>query len=225
MFNTYKLFSKEKAAEILRDIKSLDWQQGLARTKESTGTVKKNLELKAEHGEILARHLQFIHQSIAKNKDIQRDMITKRILFPKFNHYKEGGTYNKHSDGAFMGPDSVRTDLSCTVFLTPPDEYEGGELNIERSIGETLTVSNANPGMCVLYPTKDLHWVNPVTKGSRISAVTWLESHIRDEFERDLLTRFRRVLFDMEADENLAWGEHFTTLTMIQSNLLKKWVD
>lgn len=115
--------------------------------------------------------------------------LPRKIYPPRFNRYTGGGHYGLHVDSAVMAipgtRDSLRTDLSCTLFLAEPDEYEGGELEIETAFGAQCVKLGA--GDMVLYPSSSLHRVTPVTQGARVASFFWIESMVRDETERGLL--------------------------------------
>mgnify|MGYP002140250797 CR=1 FL=1 len=111
-----------------------------------------------------------------------------RIFPPMFNRYEGGGTYGNHVDNAVrVLPDGtrVRTDVSATLFLSDPDDYDGGELTIDDTYG-THTVK-LPAGDLVIYPSTSLHRVTPVTRGARIACVFWVQSLIRDDAQRTLL--------------------------------------
>jgi PKHD-type hydroxylase len=138
---------------------------------------------------------------------------------PLFSRYEPGMAYGSHVDDAIMG--GMRTDVSVTVFLSEPDEYEGGELVIESAGGEQDVKLGA--GSAVVYPTTSLHRVAPVTAGERRAAVTWVRSLVRDAAARELL-------FDLETArhglfERLGKTPELDLLAKTQSNLLRLWAE
>ncbi|MFD1951707.1 Fe2+-dependent dioxygenase [Sphingomonas arantia] len=138
---------------------------------------------------------------------------------PLFSRYEPGMEYGSHVDDAIMG--GMRTDVSVTIFLSEPDEYDGGELVIESAAGEQDVKLAA--GSAVLYPTTSLHRVAPVTRGERRAAVTWVRSLVRDAGERELL-------FDLETArhalfERLGKTPELDLLAKTQSNLLRRWAE
>ena len=124
--------------------------------------------------------------SLVKNPVYRSAVMPLKIAAPYYAHYTEGMSYGEHVDDPIMGVgDSYRTDVSITVFLNEPDEYEGGELTISSQYGE---VSNKLPaGDAILYPSGSLHQIKPISKGTRLVAVTWAQSMIRDTGQRELL--------------------------------------
>ena len=145
-----------------------------------------------------------------------------------FNSYAGGQTFGAHVDTAIRQFSStgqrIRTDLSATLFLTEPADYDGGELDIHDTYG--LHSVKLPAGSLVLYPATSLHAVRPVTRGARVSSFFWLQSMIRDEAQRtilfDLDTAIQSLAVDLAATPN-----HPSTLqlTAVYHNLLRQWAD
>jgi PKHD-type hydroxylase len=139
-----------------------------------------------------------------------------------FSAYDEGMRYGTHVDDAIMaGEPPLRSDLSWTLFLTPPGDYDGGELVIESSAGENAVKLPA--GSIVLYPSTELHRVEPVTRGRRLAAVGWIQSLVRDAAQRELLFDLagaRRVLLEHHGPSREA-----DQLQRVASNLLRMWAQ
>lgn len=168
------------------------------------------------------------------NEQIQQGMqgaLTQHPLFSGATYAKSmmpfiisestlGGGYGNHIDDALMANDTVlRTDISCTVFLTPPEDYEGGELVMNLSGMEMAFKLNA--GDAIIYPSTTLHRVNPVTSGSRKVALTWIESHIPQASQREML-------FDLDTARKDIMEHHgktdaFDRITKTHANLLRQW--
>ncbi len=147
-----------------------------------------------------------------------------RILPPRFNRYEGGGEYGLHIDGAVMAlPDGtqLRSDLACTLFLSEPESYEGGELVVSDSYGEHEAKLPA--GDAVLYPASSLHRVRPVTRGTRLAAFFWIQSLVRDDAQR-------RMLFELDASirrltSTGADADAVLQLTGVYHNLLRQWTE
>ncbi len=144
-----------------------------------------------------------------------------RVCAPIYARYTEGMAYSGHIDDPLMGPPQsrLRSDISITVFLSPPEAYEGGELCITDSQGETLVKLPA--GDAVLYPSTSYHRVNPVTSGERLVALTWVQSLVRRADQREIL-----VQLDL-AREQLA-GEQHSALAQVDiafANLFRLWAE
>jgi PKHD-type hydroxylase len=150
--------------------------------------------------------------------------LPERIHPPKFNRYRDGGRYGIHVDGAIMriaaANLTLRSDLSATLFLTDPEDYDGGELHIETPFGAQAVKLPA--GSMVLYPSSSLHEVTPVTRGERICAFFWIQSMVRDEAARTLLHDLDRSIQSLSA--RTAPDDHdIVALTGVYHNLLRRW--
>ncbi len=189
----------------------------------------------------LARSQKFNHQiaendpaGIAIGEDILRKLganplfisaaLPNKIYPPRFNRYVDGGSYGAHVDSAIMraprGGVTVRSDLSATLFLAEPDEYDGGELEIDGVFG--LQSIKLEAGDLILYPSSSLHRVTPVTRGVRIASFFWIESLVGDDAERTLLFDLDQSIQGMtplapQGDKNLL------NLTGVYHNLLRRW--
>lgn len=135
------------------------------------------------------------------------------------SRYREGQTYGLHVDDALMG--GMRTDLSFTLFLAPPESYDGGALVVEDPL-EARSIKLA-AGDMILYPTTTLHQVAPVTRGERLAVVGWVQSLIRDGAQRE-------ILFDLDLAADAVFGSEgktplFDRLAKTRSNLLRMWAE
>jgi PKHD-type hydroxylase len=141
---------------------------------------------------------------------------------PMMTRYKPGMKYGAHADAAFiqLPGATIRSDLSCTIFLNDPEEYEGGELHVR--LGDADLKFKLQPGEAIVYPSDSLHQVVPVSKGERLVAITFIQSRVQDPFRRNLLFELNEVA----ALEGLKMDpEHFSRLQLIQQNLLRYWSD
>lgn len=148
--------------------------------------VKNNMEMDAQD-QLITPLNNLVMGKLVKHQIFQSAALPAKIAAPFYARYSEGMRYGNHIDDPIMGPTGqrYRTDLSVTIFLNSPDEYEGGELVIESTYGEQTIKLKA--GDIVLYPSSSTHRVNEVTNGERIVAVTWCQSVIRDAAQRELL--------------------------------------
>lgn len=223
-FHCYRLMPPEKAEEIRTQLLGLNWKQGQARTEELTGTIKKNLEI--ENSAMSNSLAKYVGEKIISHEQIQAKFMPKKLSGMKFNKYEHGGTYNRHTDSPMMG--EVRSDLACTVFLTNPDEYEGGELCMEVD-GERLELKGAQ-GECVVYPCGYPHWVNPVTSGDRVSGVTWIQSSIRDAKNREVLSNLQKLCYAVQAEANMEDDDDkcrgwMVDIAQIHGDLARQWTE
>src|SRR3954451_11572877 len=141
---------------------------------------------------------------------------------PLMTRYKPGMKYGAHADAAFiqLSGATIRSDLSCTIFLNDPKDYDGGELQVR--LGDAEVAFKLKPGEAIVYPSDSLHQVVPVTKGERLVAITFIQSRIQDPFRRNMLFELNEVA----ALEGLKMSpENFSRLQLVQQNLLRYWGD
>lgn len=141
---------------------------------------------------------------------------------PMMTRYKPGMKYGAHADSAFIQHPgaAIRSDISCTIFLNDPKDYDGGELQV--GLGDAELRFKLKPGEAIFYPSDTLHQVVPVTRGERLVAITFIQSRIQDPFRRNLLFELNEVA----ALEGLKMDQaNFNRLQVVQQNLLRYWTD
>ncbi len=187
---------------------------------------KNNLQL--SQGSELSGQLQgLVKAALARNALFFSAALPRRIYNPLFNHYADGANYyGDHVDSAVMHSRAdnawMRSDLSCTLFLTPPDEYEGGELVATEAWGEKRIKLPA--GDMVMYPGSTVHQVLPVTRGHRISSFFWVESMVRGLEQRQLLFDMDMALLRLRQSVGETHPS-VITLSGTYHNLLRMWSD
>ncbi|MCV2403623.1 Fe2+-dependent dioxygenase [Marinomonas sp. C2222] len=185
--------------------------QSVKNNQQWSSSAEGEAELSAILTQLLASHPEFASCTYAK-----------RVAPFLFSESKDSGGYGNHVDDALMGAESImRSDLSCTVFLNDPNDYVGGELIM--NLGGTSLSYKLQKGSVVIYPSTTLHRVEPVTKGTRRVAVTWIESYIRS-------TEHREILSDLDsARRNImkAQGKNaaFDQISKAHANLLRLWSE
>lgn len=183
--------------------------------------VKHNEQLDAE-AEDLTEAQSLILTALNRNPVFRRLALPKRIAPPLISRYGVGMSYGLHVDDAMMGRGAMRSDISITVFLSPPDQYVGGELVI-HSGGSAATLVKGEAGAAVIYAANSLHRVAEVTGGERRVAVTWCQSLIRGAEQRAILADLatvRDLLFSTAPD-----AEETDAAARSYSNLLRLWAD
>lgn len=183
--------------------------------------VKNNQQLDAEAGD-LSEAQTIILTALNRNPAFRRVALPKRIAPPLVSRYGTGMSYGLHVDDAMMGGGAMRSDISLTVFLNEPDQYEGGELII-HSGGSAGAMVKGDAGSTVIYAANTLHRVAEVTNGERRVAVTWCQSLVRGAEQRAILAdmaKVRDLLFSTapEADEADVAARSY-------SNLLRLWAE
>jgi PKHD-type hydroxylase len=220
-----QVLAADEVRAIRERLASAGWRDGADTAGTRSVAVKQNLQLgrgdpvAVELGNIilarLGRHPQFVSASLAE-----------KIWPPVFNCYQDGGHYGTHSDAALMRlPEAgltLRSDLSATLFLSDPAEYDGGELVIEQAFGAQAVKLAA--GDMVLYPSSSLHQVTPVTRGQRICAITWLQSAVADGAARELLYDLDQSIQALSAGR-AADDPDIDRLVHVYHNLLRRWAQ
>ena len=151
-------------------------------------------------------------------------LLPRKVSSPFLSSYRSGMYYGSHTDSA-IGQDEdrvYRVDLSCTVFLDPPDAYQGGELQIDTDFGSKNYKLGA--GDAVFYPTIFVHRVQPVTAGERRACVFWLESLVRDPAKRSILFELAQVSAWLSEREP-ADSQPRQTLVKVRENLYRMWLE
>ena len=147
-----------------------------------------------------------------------------RFLPPRFNRYQNGGHYGTHIDGAIMAladGSQLRSDIACTLFLSEPGSYDGGELVIEDTYGEHEVKLPA--GDAIVYPASSLHRVEPVTRGARLAAFFWIQSLVREASKRRTLLQLDVAVRRLTATG--ADGDAVKQVTGVYHNLLREWAE
>jgi PKHD-type hydroxylase len=217
-----EVLTAEEAAAARASLESADWIDGRATAGYQSARAKDNLQLPEDHP--LGRELrEKILRALEKNSLFMGAALPLRVFPPLFNRYEGGQSFGTHVDNAIRQAPGlrVRTDLSATLFLTPPDDYGGGELMVEDTYGTSSVKLPA--GHMVLYPATSLHHVQPVTRGSRISSFFWIQSMIRDDGRRTLLFDLDMAIQRIAADS----PDHPSAvqLTGVYHNLIRMWAE
>ena len=182
--------------------------------------VKQNLQLHDDAA--YQRSSQIMMQAMFGHEDFRNFAFPVAALPPLMTRYTPNMRYGAHADAAFLqlGKVTIRSDLSCTIFLNDPASYEGGALRIQ--LGTRDMRFRGPPGSAIVYPSDTMHEVEPVSKGERLVAITFIQSRIPNTFQRSLLYELNEVA----ALEGLRMApENFTRMQLIQAQLLRHWGD
>jgi PKHD-type hydroxylase len=185
---------------------------------------KNNLQLPESAPE--ARELgNMVIDALARNNLFMSAVLPKQVFPPLFNRYDAGMTFGAHVDNAVRGIAGtgmrIRTDVSSTLFISAPEDYDGGELIVEDTYGSHSAKLPA--GDMIVYPATSLHRVTPITRGSRIASFFWTQSMIRDESKRSLLFDLDMSIIRLSADH--PEHESVVSLTSVYHNLLRQWSE
>lgn len=220
-----QLLSSDELARTRQLMSRAEWVDGRGTAGAQSASVKDNTQIPQETAEGRALS-DLVLDAISRNTLFLSASMPARIMPPLFSSYVPGQSFGIHVDNAIRGIPGTsvrfRTDLSCTVFLAEPDEYDGGELEIETPFGAQQVKLPA--GDAVLYPSTSLHRVTEITRGRRLVSFFWLQSMIRNEEDRTLLFELDQSIQEMAADKGVA-DPMAVRLTGIYHNLVRRWAE
>ena len=224
MLRIPQVLSEQQLGEFRQVLLQARWMDGRATAGHQAIQVKDNLQLPADAPQAKAMG-QVIVQALERNPLFVSAALPHKIIAPRFNCYQGGQSYGLHVDNALSGEagrERIRTDLSATLFLSAPEEYDGGELQVDDTYGSHSVKLAA--GDLILYPASSLHRVTPVTRGMRIAAFFWIQSMVRDDGERALLFQLDNSVQQLNREQG-SGGAVGTQLTGIYHNLLRRWAE
>ncbi|MGB0659202.1 MAG: Fe2+-dependent dioxygenase [Mangrovicoccus sp.] len=219
------LLSADEVAEIRQALDAAQWTDGRDTAGAQSAEIKRNEQIPLD-SPILPQLQQWLLPRLTTNPIWMSAVLPAQILPPMFNRYAGGQTFGTHVDNAIRvipgEGRQIRTDVSCTVFLSDPDDYDGGELIVEGHYGAQSVKLPA--GAAVVYPSTSLHQVTPVTRGARVASFFWIQSMVRDAARREML-------FDL--DQNIqslgpqlgANAAEVVSLTGLYHNLIRQWAE
>jgi len=219
-----QVLSRADVADIRQRLDAAGWVDGLQTAGAQAATIKQNRQL-AVDSPAFAELSPRIAEALRRHPLFMSAALPKYLLPPMFNRYENGGHYGNHIDNAiqvdrFSGR-QVRTDVSTTVFLSDPDEYEGGELIAEDSYGCHEVKLAA--GDAIVYPSTSLHRVEPVTAGVRIASFLWTQSLVRDAWQRAMLFDLDMTILKLR--QQLGDNPELVALTGHYHKLLQQWAE
>ena len=219
-----EVLSRDQVTQLRSALDAADWTDGRETVGARGAQVKRNQQL-PDASPLRQRLGELVLQALAQHPVYHAATLPLRTLPPRFNRYADGGHYGFHVDGAVMALPAeaghLRSDISCTLFLSEPEEYDGGELIVSDTYGEHEVKLPA--GDLIVYPSSSLHRVAPVTRGARLASFFWVQSLVRDDGRR-------RLLFDLDTSiqsltRSGADAAALLQLTGIYHNLLRQWVE
>ena len=221
-----EVLSAAQVAEARAKLQAADWADGRVTAGYQSAKAKDNAQLPETSA--VAKDLgAMVLEALSRNSTFFSAALPKRIYPPLFNRYEGGQSFGFHVDNAVRYDrsrgvaEAVRTDLSATLFLSEPDEYDGGELIIEDTYGTQSIKLPA--GQMVLYPGTSLHRVTPVTRGARLASFFWIQSMVRDDGQRRLM--FELDLSIRRLTQDIPDNPALIQLTGVYHNLLRQWTE
>jgi PKHD-type hydroxylase len=217
-----QLLTPELINTIRSNLSDVSFADGQSTATGAAKKVKHNLQLPREH-EVSKKINSLLETALQGNLFFREAALPKAVLPFMVSMYEPGMQYGWHVDSPLMyaHPVQLRADMSMTVYLNDPAEYEGGELEIETSSETKLFKLNA--GDAVIYPTTSLHRVREIIQGKRIVAVTWIQSLVRDTAQRELLFRLRSLQEILNTQQQ--GSEAHLLSQQVHSNMLRMWSE
>ncbi|EEB82807.1 hypothetical protein RGAI101_4112 [Roseobacter sp. GAI101] len=219
------ILSPDEVSRIMAVLGDAAWADGRATAGTQSAQTKRNQQIPLD-SPVLPDLQTLVLQRLMSNPTWVSAALPLHVLPPMFNRYETTETFGVHVDNAIrVNPQTgqrLRTDLSCTLFLNDPEDYDGGELVIEDNYGTQSVKLPA--GHCVLYPSTSLHQVTPVTRGARVASFFWVQSMIRDGGQREILFDLDQSIQDLSAAEGLN-APTAVRLTGIYHNLIRQWAE
>jgi PKHD-type hydroxylase len=224
MVHIPKVLAPEQVARCRDVMVKAEWVDGRVTAGHQSQRVKNNLQLPEDSTQ--ARELgQMVMQALGRSALFFSAVLPKQVFPPLFNRYDAGMTFGAHVDNAIRGyldtPLQVRTDISATLFISEPADYDGGELVVVDTYGQHSV--KLPPGDMIVYPGTSLHHVTPITRGSRIASFFWIQSMVRSDTQRSLLFDLDTAIIKLSRDH----PEHpsVVELTAVYHNLLRQWSE
>ncbi len=203
---------------------SAQWVDGRVTAGHQSSRTKDNLQLPENHP-VAGQLGEMILEALGQNALFISAALPQRVFPPLFNRYQGGQSFGTHVDNSIRQitgtPHRIRTDLSATLFLASPEEYDGGELIVEDTYGTHSVKLPA--GHMILYPATSLHNVRPITRGARVASFFWIQSMVRDDGQRALLFDLDMAIQRLNRDV----PDHPSAVqfTGVYHNLLRQWAE
>ena len=224
MVHVPNVLTPEQVARCREVMEKTAWIDGRVTAGHQSAQVKHNLQLPENSPE--ARELgTMVVEALARNNLFMSAVLPKQVFPPLFNRYDAGMNFGAHVDNAIRGIANssiqIRTDVSSTLFISSPEDYDGGELVVDDTYGSHTVKLPA--GDMIVYPATSLHHVTPITRGARIASFFWTQSMIRDESKRSLLFDMDMAIIKLSRDH----PDHASVveLTSVYHNLLRQWAE
>lgn len=222
MLHIPEVLTQAQVAEIRQRLEETEWVDGKATVGAQGAQVKKNRQL-PETSPVGLELGNIILKALVNNPLFFAAALPMRYMPPLFNRYEGGEHYGFHIDGSVRSIPgtnlNLRTDLSCTLFLCEPEDYDGGELIVSDTYGEHEVKLPA--GDMILYPSSSLHKVEPVTRGARVCSFFWIQSMVADDGKRTMLFELDRNIQQLR--EKVGDTPEIVGLTGHYHNLLRQW--
>ncbi|MGI4827295.1 MAG: Fe2+-dependent dioxygenase [Janthinobacterium lividum] len=221
-----EVFPKSQVRKLRAQLDAADWTDGRITAGHQSALAKNNSQIPENHP--VAREVgELILGALGQHSLFRSAALPLKVFPPLFNRYAGGQTFGTHVDNSIRthatSGGRIRTDLSCTLFFSEPDEYDGGELVVEDTYGSKSVKLPA--GDMILYPSTSLHHVTPVTRGVRVSSFFWLQSMVRQDPQRTLLFDLDIAIQRIAVHSDAAVQQSSVQLTGVYHNLIRQWAE
>ena len=218
MYRVLPILTGEEIAECRRIAAAAQFVDG--RITNPHNTAKQNEQLH-EAGPY-QQSSELLRQALIRSEEFRNFSFAYALAPPMMTRYKPAMKYGLHTDAAFLPlpAGTIRSDLSCTIFLNEPADYDGGELHVR--LGDADLTFKLKPGEAVVYPSDTLHEVVPITRGERLVAITFIQSRIQDPFRRNLLYNLNEI---GALEGGNMQPENFTRMQLVQNQLMRYWAE
>lgn len=217
MFHSIEILDPGEVAKLMRWSKTLLFEDGTVTNPDNS--LKRNLQVRRDAN--YQQAAQIFQQAIARNEYFRDYTYARNIAPPLMTKYDPGMQYGEHVDVPFVrSTPPLRSDISMTIFISAPDSYEGGELVIRAADKEIKIKERA--GRAIIYPSTYYHRVAPVTHGTRVVAITFIESAVRNAAQREILVELQEFLHENAEKVGL---EAQMRLEYVKSNLERMWLN
>lgn len=218
MYRILQILDESEIHELRRIAASTQFIDG--RISNPHNTAKENEQL--HEPAAYKQSSEILKQALTRTPEFLEFAFPVAMAPPMLTRYRPGMKYGAHADAAFitLPGATIRSDLSCTIFLNDPADYDGGELHLR--LGDAELTFKLKPGEAIVYPSDTFHQVVPVTRGERLVAITFIQSRVQDPFRRNMLFELNEIA----ALEGLKMDpENYGRLQLVQQNLLRHWAD
>jgi PKHD-type hydroxylase len=218
MYRVLDILSPQEIAECRRIAETATFVHGKISNPHNKAKQNEQLHEQAAY----QRSAKIVLDALNRSPEFHEFTFAAQVAPPLLTRYKPGMHYGAHADAAFLKlpQGTVRSDISCTVFLNEPESYEGGALHVRYA--DASIRFKLQPGQAIFYPSDTLHEVEPVTSGERLVAITFIQSRVKDPFRRAMLFELNEVA---ALEGNNMSPENFSRMQLIQANLLRYWAD
>lgn len=224
MLHIPQILTAQQVSHMRQELAQADWVNGQETVGAQGAKVKHNRQL-SEFSQVGIKLGEIILAALAQNALFFAAALPKKTIAPLFNSYEDGEHYGLHVDGSVRAVPhagmSMRTDVSSTLFLSEPEDYEGGELVVVDTYGTHEVKLPA--GDLILYPSTSLHRVEPVTQGVRVCSFFWTQSMIRDDWKRSMLFELDQNISGLRS--KIGDAQEVVSLTGHYHNLLRLWAE